>query len=286
MDKGGVLVMAYNLLNRFGYYTEALDQEWQDLLGIEKLDHAETVFSIVLDVDWAPDFVIYETAALLKERQIRASWFITHPSPAVEWLKGSPETYELGIHPNFLVNSSQGKTQAEVVDYCLRILPDAVSMRTHAYHQSSMMFDHIGRTTSIENDASVFMPLTRDLHPARYWIGERYLNRFPVFWEEDNELKKPEPHMKFDADLVNSPGLKIFAFHPMLLYLNSASIQSYSIMKNEFSNFNDLDEESIQPFVNRQKIGVHDFLDGLADHVNRSSHYHLIRELPNLYNKE
>ena len=286
MDKGLVLVMAYNLLNRFGYYTKAVALIFENRIGIKKLDHAETFFSIVLDVDWAPDFVIYETAALLKERQIRASWFITHPSPAVEWLKGFPESYELGIHPNFLANSSQGKTQAEVVDYCLRILPDTVSMRTHAYHQNSLIFDHIARTTSIENDASIFMPLTPNLQPARYWIGERYINRFPVFWEEDNELKKPKPHLKFEADLVNSPGLKIFAFHPILLYLNSASIQSYNIMKNEFSNFNDLDEESIQPFVNRLKTGTRDFLDGLANYVHHSSQYHLIRELPNLYNKE
>ena len=250
------------------------------------MTHAQTVFTVVLDVDWAPDFIIDETAALLQGLGIRASWFLTHPSAAVERLKTSPEYFELGIHPNFLAGSSQGKSPAEVMDYCLKIVPEAVSMRTHAYFQSSLVFDNIAKTTAIENDASIFMPSTRDLHPARYWIGGRFLNRFPVFWEEDNELKKPEPNLNFTPGMVDSPGLKIFAFHPVLLYLNSASIQNYHMLKNEFANFKNLNEEKISPLINDRISGVRNFLESLAHYVNQTSHFHLIKELPNLYEKE
>ncbi len=249
------------------------------------MNHAETVFAIVLDVDWAPDFVIDETAALLKELGIRASWFLTHASLAIERLRDHPD-FELGIHPNFLEGSTQGASEEKIIDYCLKIVPHAVSMRTHAYFQHSLLFNTINRTTNIENDASVFMPLTRDLHPSRYWTGGRYINRFPVFWEDDNELKKPEPDINFAPNLVDSPGLKIFAFHPMLLTLNSASIQKYHVLKNDFRNFNELNHESIQPYVNNKERGIKDFLENLADYVNRTSHFHLIRELTRLYEEK
>ncbi len=68
--------------------------------------------AITLDVDWAPDFMIDAAAQALVDREVKATWFVTHASPAVERLREHPDLFELGIHPNFLAGSSHGATPA------------------------------------------------------------------------------------------------------------------------------------------------------------------------------
>ena len=35
---------------------------------------------ITLDIDWAPDFIIKKVDEMLKERNIKSTWFVTHKS--------------------------------------------------------------------------------------------------------------------------------------------------------------------------------------------------------------
>ena len=63
---------------------------------------------LTLDTDWAPDFVIDFVAKQLVAYQVRATWFVTHASPAVERLSQHSDLFELGIHPNFLPGSTHG----------------------------------------------------------------------------------------------------------------------------------------------------------------------------------
>ena len=196
--------------------------------------------AIILDIDWAPDFIIDETASLLIQYGIKATWFITHASPAIERLKSHPELFELGIHPNFLANSTQGKTQKEIIGYCISIIPQAVSMRTHAYFQSSQIFSEISKSTTIDNDVSIFMPSTPDLRPSKHYINGRYLNRLPVFWEDDNAMKIPRRQWSFSNEYLLQPGMKIFAFHPIHIYLNVSSFSIYEALKSHYPDISRL----------------------------------------------
>src|SRR4028119_935918 len=96
---------------------------------------AQPRVAITLDVDWAPDFVIDSVAETLRRARVKCTWFVTHPSPAVDRLRRHPELFELGVHPNFLPGSTQGATAADVLNYCRRLVPDARSMRTHSLVQ-------------------------------------------------------------------------------------------------------------------------------------------------------
>jgi peptidoglycan/xylan/chitin deacetylase (PgdA/CDA1 family) len=64
---------------------------------------------VTLDVDWASDAMIDQTARILLEHEVPATWFITHASAAVDRLRDHPELFELGIHPNFLPGSTHGE---------------------------------------------------------------------------------------------------------------------------------------------------------------------------------
>src|SRR5688572_22770431 len=55
---------------------------------------------LTIDIDWASDEVIADTAALVEEAGVAATWFVTHDTPQIGRLRANP-LFELGIHPNF-----------------------------------------------------------------------------------------------------------------------------------------------------------------------------------------
>lgn len=186
--------------------------------------------AITLDIDWAPDFVIDMVADILIEANVPATWFVTHASPAVDRLRERNDLFELGIHPNFLPNSSHGTTVPEVLAYCMDLVPDAVSMRSHALVQSSVILSYVMMETPIQFEASLFLPHATHLVPIVHHIGHRRLVRLPYWWEDDAEMLCPVPEWDV-ATTLSSPGLKIFDFHPIHIVLNSASMTGYAELK-------------------------------------------------------
>ena len=96
---------------------------------------------VTLDVDWAPDCVIDAVAALLIDANVRATWFITHESPALDRLRQRPDLFELGIHPNFFPGSTHGTDPKEILRHCMSLVPEAKSIRTHGLYQSGQIFE-------------------------------------------------------------------------------------------------------------------------------------------------
>lgn len=187
---------------------------------------------ITLDVDWAPDFVIDAVAQLLVERRVRATWFVTHWSAAVERLSGYDDLFELGIHPNFLARSTQGDTPEAVLRHCLELVPGATSMRTHALVQSTPLLARVLRDTPITTDVSLFLPRTPFLRPHEFWWRGRALVRIPYIWEDDCEMHRGEPSWRLAQVLRVGEGLKVFDFHPLHVCLNSARPEPYEALKS------------------------------------------------------
>ncbi len=198
----------------------------------------EQQIAITLDVDWAPDFVINFAADLLIANRVRATWFITHKSPALDRLKAYPDLFELGIHPNFLAGSSHGSTVEEVLDYCAALIPDARCIRTHALVQSTPLLKQFSQR-GIHADVSLFLPHTPGLRPIEMWFSHTKLLRVPYFWEDDSEMYTPNSAWHIRPLLNNAPlngshwDLRIFNFHPIHVYLNSADMRPYEALKCE-----------------------------------------------------
>jgi len=114
---------------------------------------------ITIDVDWAPDFVMEPVIEVFIENQVKSTWFITHSTPVLNsLLRKHRELFELGIHPNFMKNSTQGATEKEVLAYCKAVVPEALSVRTHGLIQSSNLLTTFVREYSLKIDSSVFLP--------------------------------------------------------------------------------------------------------------------------------
>src|SRR4051812_39287991 len=140
-------------------------------------------FVITIDVDWAPDFAIDFTSQLLIKNNVRATWFVTHESPAVERLRSHLELFELGIHPNLLPGSTHGANEDEVLSHLQRLVPNAACMRTHGLYQSSSFLIKANTKFGIKADLSLLLPRAANLVPHKIkWSGAN-LWRFPYFWE-------------------------------------------------------------------------------------------------------
>ena len=199
---------------------------------------------VTLDVDWAPDFVIDHAADMLTKGGVRATWFVTHNSPALNRLRGQSDLFEIGIHPNFLTDSSHGCNPDEVLRHCMELAPEAVSMRTHGLMQSTAILDLVLRRTNVHLDVSLYVPRLTHVAPVEYWWRGRRLLRIPYVWEDDFEMECPEPWWDVDY-LLAKPGLKILDFHPTHIYLNGENRLPYEELKRRCPVLQDATEEAI-----------------------------------------
>jgi hypothetical protein len=220
--------------------------------------------AITLDVDWAPDFMIDDAARVLVERGVRATWFVTHRSPAVERLAEVP-LFELGLHPNFLAGSTHGDTWEAVLAHCAELVPGAVSMRTHALVQSTPLLDLVASVTNVRVDVSLYLPHAAGLQPVEHVTARGSLVRVPYLWEDDLEMVRTSPVWAVGG-LSPAPGLKVLDFHPVHVYLNSARMTGYEALKGQGS-FGDLDARAAETYVNRTEPGTRDMFVDAADHL-------------------
>ncbi len=193
-------------------------------------------FAITFDIDWAPDWAIRSCVELLEFHEVPGTLFVTHSSPYIESLHDHA-LIELGIHPNFLPNSSHGNSIKEIVDYCTNLVPDAKSMRTHGLMQSTHILTYIiDNCPHITTDVSLFLPGHSNLQPTELYLGNsgRRLIRLPYFWEDDILAGMPNPNWSEPISIGN--GLKIFDFHPTFVALNMATIGSYLQLKKDLDN--------------------------------------------------
>ncbi len=225
--------------------------------------------AITIDTDWVSDEVIEYTLALLLKYNAKATWFITHDSNAIKRLFDCNDMFEIGIHPNFLSNSTQGSTVSEVMSNLLSIHPEAKIMRTHSLYQSSLMFETIlKKYPGIKADVSLFLPYEEHVRPHRYYAMSankmNYITRIPYVWEDDYEMYLPKPNFKFDIGRFSGTGIKIFDFHPIHIALNSVTIDSYARLKSSSaSGIPKLKLKDVFRFRQTKCAGVEDFLKGL-----------------------
>lgn len=226
------------------------------------------LFALSIDVDWAPDFVIETISSELRQYGIKATWFVTHDSPALHRVLRGTDLFEIGIHPNFGLQSSHGETPDQILTFMRTLVPDAVSMRTHQFHQSSRLLALAHATYGIAIDSSLLLPEVAHLRPFTLYLepSKTPLVRVPVFWEDDVEMYNPAKSWSMDASKHFLPGLKVYTFHPMHVYLNNDSTQSTEKLR-AYGPRSTWTAAMLEPFVNRTTPGSGTFFRAWCRHV-------------------
>lgn len=188
-------------------------------------------FVLTLDIDWAPDWMIDRVAEILTDNAVKATWFATHASPAVDRLKQRTDLFEIGIHPNCLPGSTHGNTEDETLSHMKALFPDADIMRTHGLYQSTAFLIKAATQFGIRIDVSLL--LCRAPHLSCHCIRRSGMElwRVPFVWEDDIEMFEKSPIWSISDPGLDTPGLKVFDFHPVHILLNTIDIRGYDRLK-------------------------------------------------------
>lgn len=182
---------------------------------------------LTLDMDWAPDWMLEEAAALIEERGVRCTWFATHDSPAVRAIARNP-LFEIGLHPNFLPGSTQGSTPEEIMDRLRALFPEARASRSHSLHQNERLLQMLCERYGVRVDCSLYLPGCpgQGLHRLRYSEGGPELLRVPHVFQDNMHLAGRFPFSR-ERLFADAPGIKVVNFHPIHIALNTTSLADY-----------------------------------------------------------
>jgi len=221
----------------------------------------EPVFCFTTDVEWAPEWAIADVLSFFRERGIPLTPFVTHASALIREHYGRPEMQKrAGLHPNFLSNSSHGRTRDEVIDTVFGLWPEAVSFRAHCFYEDSPTIFAL-KQRGICYDSNLCLFLQPSCVPLLHHSG---LLRFPVFWEDDVHCDRELPFRfaSFES-YFETPGLKVINLHPLFFALNVPTSRFYTSHKHLNGN---ADPEAGRA-ARHPGIGSKTFLEELADHV-------------------
>ncbi len=178
---------------------------------------------LTLDTDWAPDYILDATLQVLVSSNIKTTVFATHQTPL---LRSLPKTFEIGLHPN-ITDITDGATAIRKIK---DLYPDARCIRNHSL-VSCNRFLHIYHELGISVSSNYLMANQSDIKPVPLPYG---ITEYPIFFMDDVALiaeKELNPD-RFIATLTDLPGLKVLAFHPVHIYLNTTSFKEYEKVKS------------------------------------------------------
>jgi hypothetical protein len=223
--------------------------------------------ALTLDVDWAPDFVIEHTASILLDAGVKATWFVTHDSPAIRELRNHPDLFELGIHPNFHAGSTQGKTPEDIVRYCATVVPEARVYKSHALLESTHLLEVVMKYSSVKIDMTPILPEFCLPRPVRYEWKHREIWRLSCCWEDNFQFccRKPVLRLEQMAWLEHG-GIAAFTFHPIHICLNASRYEDYEALK-ALGPMEDLTDASVRA-VRGKSQGVEDVFRELVAHAS------------------
>ena len=129
------------------------------------------------------------------------------------------------------------------------------------------MLAAIARDERLEIDASLFLPGHPHLRPVRQWLLGTTITRIPYFWSEDHEMERPEPTWSL-AELLAVDGLKVLNFHPIHVFLNSATEAPYSALQASSASLRSADLAIAERHVNL-RLGSRTVFDEAVEHLVR-----------------
>jgi len=182
---------------------------------------------ITFDVDWCPDWMIDQVSELLIRGGVKSAWFVTHASPSIDKLRKRNDLFELGIHPNCQPGSSHGSNEKEALQCVKAIVPEAVSMRSHGLYQTTAFLMLVAGAFGRRLESNVLLPGAPGIVTSELRIDDVVLRRVPFFWEDDLAIRDPQNTRREAKGLPSEPGLKVFAFHPLLVVLNGNNCRRY-----------------------------------------------------------
>lgn len=224
-------------------------------LSMEMNQGINNQIAVTFDLEWAPDEILLDLFNLLSRYSVAVTLFATHKTPVLEDVKRG---YEIGLHPNFnpLFYQTGHITSYEILEQVKVWYPEAVGVRCHSRTVSAILIDQF-ISMGLEYDANQICPYQDWLMPYAY----RGFCRFTDFWQDDVHAIYRRPFVLSNIP-ITSPGMKIFNFHPIHIYLNTDTIERYQTAQKYYQ-----DPSKLREFRNTTSKGARDLLMELLQYL-------------------
>jgi hypothetical protein len=221
-------------------------------LSKPKIWDTEPVFCFTTDIDWASEYVLEVFYEQLGKHGIAPHTFVTNPSKVIDNLV-EQKVIETGIHPNFLAGSSHGNSFEEVINTCLKYVPNSWIYRSHRAFSATDTSHLLSKKYGHKVSSNVITILDEGIKPLLHESG---MIEFPVFFEDGTHL-----YNQLDLNIgsylkrFTSPGLKLINMHPMNFVINPPTIGYMRNIKDTISRerYNNLMEEDIKLYKNTHR---------------------------------
>jgi hypothetical protein len=201
----------------------------------------EDLVCLTIDVEWAHPEVLADLTDAIAERGLRATLFCTHP--------GVPAgVHERALHPNFRRNGDTMRMinrehpdalnwpERRLYDCIIRhtksFCPEAVGTRSHSlFYESDLL--PVYQEHGLRYDSSVFLPLMPNIVPVKKEFG---VVEFPIYYMDHWDLMENATDFSVAKLQLEAPGLKVFDFHPNIVYTNARTNADYLDDKVDYFN--------------------------------------------------
>lgn len=201
---------------------------------------------LTVDVEWASPAILQDIVTLLDERNLQATFFCTQPDINVNG-------HERAIHPNFrrggdilknlhneigseLYNWTDREIYQHIIKNVKNFCPEAVGVRAHClFFDSALLATY--RHAGLEYDSSYFLPMARDLRPV--W-KESDILEIPIYYMDHVDLMSHETGFNIAGLRMEQPGMKVFDFHPNMIFLNVSTETQYLESKPYYHDYEQL----------------------------------------------
>lgn len=196
---------------------------------------------LTIDVEWAHPEVLADLTDNISARGLRATLFCTHPG-----VQGG--THERALHPNFRRNGDTMRwinqahpdavhwPESRLYDLVIRhtksFCPEAVGTRSHSlFYESDLL--PVYQEHGLRYDSSVFLPLMPNIVPVKREFG---VVQLPIYYMDHWDLMQNATGFTVSGLRLETPGLKVFDFHPNMVYANTRTNADYLDDKVDYSN--------------------------------------------------
>lgn len=194
--------------------------------------------AITVDTEWAHPLVLADLLDLLDAHGVTATLFCTGPVEA--------RGHEVAIHPNFRRGGdavrnllAQPANEAAAWDDGLlyrgvlaqmrEAFPDAIGTRSHSLIYDSALLPELA-AAGFRYDSTYMTPL-RSVEP---FPKEHGVWEIPIYYMDHVDLMTGATGFRVEALGLDGPGLKVFDFHPNMVFIDATTQAQYLESKSSY----------------------------------------------------
>jgi len=212
----------------------------------------DNTFCITIDVDWSPDELIEMVVEILNSYKIKATFFTTH--------QVTINGHEIALHPNYTSIDTCKETITKLHD----LFPNAKGVRGHRLASDEVLLS-IYEKLGLLYQSGYLMLGMRNIRPI---FLEFNIMEIPLFYMDrihfDNSWYSKRGFSINSIDL-DHPGLKVFDFHPIHIFLNTNKIELYEQAKKHYH-----EPKLLEPYRNKLKEGIGTYFNDLLQYISDS----------------